>query len=317
MKYFINKIILFSLFPFLLLALSFFIADGTTDEFYVRFTTPEQKSMIVGTSRAAQGIQPSIIDSILNKNKQTSALFNYSFTVAHSPYGPAYYESIKRKLDKSSKDGKFIIAVDPWSLSLKKEKLNDENIFPENDMAVGKTRHVNCYPNFEYLIHSYSSPLLMIWMTKILSALHIDGKERLYLHKDGWLEVSVSMDSAEVQKRIERKINDYKTNEVPYFHLSPVRYEYLRKTIELFRKHGDVFLVRLPVHANFKDLEDRISPRFDSLMTSLARENNIAYLNFINDSTKYRYTDGNHLYKESGRKLSKKIGEYILNCCPD
>lgn len=315
MKHFIKKIILFSLLPFLLIVLSFFVADGTTDEFYIRFTTPEQKSMIVGTSRAAQGIQPSVIDSVLNKNQQTAALFNYAFTVAHSPYGPAYYESIKRKLDKNSKDGKFIIAVDPWSLSLQKEQSSSENIFPENDLAVGKTRQVNCYPNFEYLIQSYSSPLLMIWVTKILSALHLDGKERLYLHKDGWLEVSVNMDSTNVKKRIEKKIDDYKANQVPYFHLSHVRYEYLKKTIELFRNHGDVFLVRLPVHASFKDLENGISPQFDSLMTTLAKDNNIAYLNFINDSTAYRFTDGNHLYKESGRILSEKIATHILGCC--
>ena len=129
MKHFIKKTILFLLVPFLLLVLSFFVADGTTDEFYIRFTTPEQNSMIVGTSRAAQDILPAVIDSVLNNNHLAGASFNYAFTVAHSPYGPAYYESIKKKLNKNSKEGKFIVAVDPWSLSLKEEKSNDRNSF--------------------------------------------------------------------------------------------------------------------------------------------------------------------------------------------
>ena len=291
--------------------MSFFIADGTTDEFYVRFTTPQQKSMIVGTSRAAQGIQPYIIDSILSKEKPD--IFNYSFTIAHSPFGPAYYESIKRKLNENSNGGKFIIAVDPWSISLKKGSQDSVGHFPENDLAVGKTQCVSCSPNFEYLLDSYTRPLAMVWMTKILIMLNLEGKESLFLHKDGWLEVSVSMDSTEVHKRIEKKIKEYSINEVPHFHFSSVRYNYLKKTIELFRKHGDVFLVRLPVHARMKYIEDSICPRFDSLMNGLAKSNNIPYLNYINDNAKYEYTDGNHLYKDSGRRLSKKIGEDMLN----
>ena len=39
-------------------------ADGSTDPFYTRFTTPRQNNLILGTSRAAQGVQPGILDSI-------------------------------------------------------------------------------------------------------------------------------------------------------------------------------------------------------------------------------------------------------------
>ena len=311
MKYLVYKTFLFLLFPLLVLGMSFFIADGTTDAFYVRFTTPVQKSMIVGTSRAAQGIQPYVIDSILSKEKLD--IFNYSFTIAHSPFGPAYYESIKRKLNENSTGGKFIVAVDPWSISLEKASPDSVTHFPEDDLAVGKTQCVSCNPNFEYLLNSYNSPLAMVWMAKILIMLNLEGKESLLLHKDGWLEVSVSMDSAEVRKRIEKKIKEYETKEVPHFHLSSVRYDYLEKTIELFRKHGDVFLVRLPVHARMKYIEDSVCPQFDSLMNRLTERNNIPYLNYINDNADYEYTDGNHLYKDSGRRLSEKIGQYMLN----
>lgn len=73
-------------------------ADGYTDPFYMRFTTSKQNSLILGTSRAAQGLQPKFFDSIL---KET--ILNYSFTVAHSPFGKTYLRSIKKKMDLNSK----------------------------------------------------------------------------------------------------------------------------------------------------------------------------------------------------------------------
>lgn len=315
MKFFILKTILFLLFPGIVLIAAFFVADGVTDEFYMRFTTPRQKSMVVGTSRAAQGIQPYVIDSVFNAGNHKLNLFNYSFTVAHSPYGPAYYKSIRKKLDESSLTGKFIVAVDPWSISSKAQNPNDSSIFPENNLSVGKTKCIDCYPNFEYLTNSYSKPLLMVFVDKLLVALKMEGKESLLLHKDGWLEVTVSMDSMEVRKRIEKKVSDYEKNELPYYHFSSLRYEYLKKTIDLFQKHGDVYLVRLPVSKRMKDLDDRMLPEFDSVISSLAKSRNIPYLNFCLSSEDYKYTDGNHLYKESGYVLSKKIGELMLNNC--
>ena len=37
------------------------LTNGYTDPFYLRFTTPKNNNLIIGTSRAAQGIQPEII----------------------------------------------------------------------------------------------------------------------------------------------------------------------------------------------------------------------------------------------------------------
>ena len=77
-------------------------ADGGTDPFYIRFTTPKQQNLILGTSRAAQGLQPHVFDSICNVN-----FYNYSFTIAHSPYGPTYLNSIKKKLNKAGTKNPF------------------------------------------------------------------------------------------------------------------------------------------------------------------------------------------------------------------
>lgn len=312
MKQFFKKIVLFSIVPLILFVAAFFVADGGTDEFYVRFTTPQQNSMIVGTSRAAQGIIPSVIDSVLNNNNTAAKLFNYSFTIAHSPYGPAYYESIKRKLNENARGGKFIVAVDPWSLSIGKETPDEGSKLPENDLAVGQTKDVTSSPNFDYLTNAYQYSPMMIWMEKLLKVLHLEGVESLYLHDNGWLEVTVGMDSADVEKRIARTIKKYESDRSLNNRLSAVRFDYLHKTIELLRSHGDVLLVRLPVHPRIKSMEDKFCPQFDSLMNNVSKDNAVPYLNFMPENTAYQYTDGSHMYKDSGKRLSKKIAEFII-----
>jgi hypothetical protein len=40
---------------------------------------------------------------------------------------------------------------------------------------------------------------------------------------------------------------------------------------------------------------------------------NIPYKNFKSSAKEFQYVDGNHLYKASGRNVSKQIGTWILN----
>ncbi|HEX8278894.1 MAG TPA: hypothetical protein VF540_09375, partial [Segetibacter sp.] len=193
MKRFIKGLMLFSILPVSLIVLCFFLADGTIDTFYLRFTTPSQNSFILGTSRAAQGLQPDIIDSFLNQNGFASKLFNYSFTVAHSPYGPVYYEAIRKKLDKNTQNGIFIIAVDPWSISSGTKDPNDSTAFEENKLCLATTKAINSVrPNIDYLINSYAEPIFSIYIKRIKNLLR---EPPLVLHKNGWLEVKVNMDS--------------------------------------------------------------------------------------------------------------------------
>ena len=82
MRKFILKVTAFSLITitFFFLALSF--ADGSTDNYYIRFSTPRQENLILGTSKAAVGLNPDVFNTICNVN-----MFNFAFTVTQSPYG--------------------------------------------------------------------------------------------------------------------------------------------------------------------------------------------------------------------------------------
>lgn len=298
-----------SLFLFLVFTSFLYIsslADGNTDPFYLRFTSPKQTSLILGTSRAAQGIQPAVLDATLDEIYPELKTYNFSFTVVHSPYGPVYYQAINKKLDKDTKNGLFILAVDPWAISTKSEQPDDTTRFLENELSLATTHFYNLNPNLEYLLENHNTPLASLIFNKIA-----EPENQMILKDNGWLEVSIPMKSSVVEERTLEKVEEYKKNMLPYYKFSAVRLQYLAKTINLLRNHGDVYLVRLPVDDRMYALEQKLMPEFDTLLNKLAVENNIAYINFINSRKNYRYTDGNHIEKDSGKRLTADIASAI------
>lgn len=288
---------------FLVLVLgSFFIvfiqADGSSDPFYIRFTTRKQHALILGTSRAAQGIQPAVLDKILPGNN----FFNFSFTLISSPYGPVYLNSIKKKLDQETTNGIFILSVDPWSISSKSGYPNDSTRFKERRQILSLSPWVNLYPNIPYLVNFYGEPFYtLIWKEKT----------SMFLHNDGWLEVTIRMDSSAIRKNIDRKIYIYKKNNLPNFKYSEVRYEYLIKTIAFLKQHGDVYMVRLPVHPKMMEIDNQLVPDFSEKMNLISKTTGTPYLDLTGLNDSLTYTDGNHLYKESGKIITRRIGNWI------
>lgn len=273
-----------------------FLAGGYTDPFYVRFTTPKQKNFIIGTSRAAQGLQPGIFNSILNTD-----IYNYAFTIAHSPFGEIYYESILRKHNKEE-NGVFIITVDPWSISSWTENPNDLTKFRENQLCLGNTKCVSCNPNYEYLYKNLKGKY---------DNIIFPPSENMYLHKNGWLEIKgIKMDSTSVNSRITNKVKTYRTRHMPRTKFSDVRLDYLLKTIKYFKDYGRVYLVRLPIHKSMMVIENELMPEFDSVINN-AIELSDGYLDLTIKNDAFTYTDGNHLYKASGKEVSELIANWI------
>ena len=141
-----------------------FFADGYTDPFYLRFTSPKQKSLIIGTSRAAQGIRPSIMDSVLDAKRFNIPIYNFAFTILHSPYGKTYYNAIDSKLVKDNFNGLFIVAVDPWSISLR----TNLNYDIESKKELSKLIYFNMNPNYDYLMNAYKSSMFNLLLIIIV-----------------------------------------------------------------------------------------------------------------------------------------------------
>lgn len=305
-----NTILKFSLYILVILGIHFLAAKyagGDFDPFYRRLASGQYQSMIIGTSRAAQGIQPAILNDLLKD--QNTPISNFAFTLANSSFGEVYSKAIQEKLNTDNTNNIFIIAVDPFALSTHDNPTGNPDNFREKDYFLAKVPvTTNGLPNFKYLLNEYPDSWgRMIWDLK-----SIGSKSRLYLHHNGWLEVDVPMDEASVAARTNASIQDYKES-TPLKQFSEHRFTALKETITFFKKYGQVYLVRLPVHKELYDIEQQFHPNFDAFVCDLATGFNIKFWSFAARSSEFEYTDGNHLYKTSGARISKEIGQNILN----
>ncbi len=273
-------------------------ANGYTDPFYIRFTTPKQNSLIIGTSRAAQGLQPKIVDPILKVD-----ISNYSFTVAHSPFGKTYLNSIKKKVNKNSKKGIFIIAVDPWSIASFTKTPNDSLLFRELRLALKNMWMVSLNPNPIYIMNNWNKKYYKLLTNK---------KSKVFLHNDGWLEVNVNLSPVSVSRNITKKVSTYRKNILPKAKFSENRFNYLKQTILFLKKHGDVFLVRLPIHPKIMEMENELMPNFNDRILEAIKLSN-GFLDLTSKNSDFNYTDGNHLHKNSGKEVSEITANWIYN----
>ncbi|MEX0996454.1 MAG: hypothetical protein WDZ45_05365 [Flavobacteriaceae bacterium] len=273
-------------------------ADGATDPFYLRFTTPQKSNLILGTSRAAQGLQPSVFKKNFEKE-----FFNYAFTLPHSPFGETYLNSIKMKLDTTVRDGIFIVTVDPWSIASSGENPNDPLLFQERHLCLGTTSNVNTKPNFEYLIENFKGKYYKLFKPK---------SEDMFLHKDGWLEVNHQINSIDRLKYIELRVAEYKKEKLPLFNFSETRLNQLAKTVTYLKKYGRVYLVRLPVHKLMYKVDQTLIPDFNEKINPIILLSD-GYFDLTPLNSNFEYTDGNHLEKNSGAIVSLKIAQSIQN----
>lgn len=298
MKKFILRSSVFSMFVVLTFFLIISQADGYTDPSYIKFTTPKQENLILGSSRALQGLQPNLI-----YKKSSIKFYNYAFSIMISPFGKTYLEGIKRKIKESNKKGNFIIEINPWCLVSETKNPNDSLHFREIDLALGNTDVVDKKPNFKYLLNNLKGEYYSVFTRK---------NSPTFLHNDGWLEVSIPMDSFSNSKRIDEKILFYRQTMLPKMKFSSVRYHYLKEMISYLNNYGNVYLVRLPIDYRMMEIDNELLPIFNSLIEEL-KPMSKGYLDMTIDNSKYLYTDGNHLYKTSSAKVSAIIADWIKN----
>lgn len=273
-------------------------AGGNTDSFYRRFTSPQQSNLILGNSRAAQGVRPEFLHAT-NGEK----FYNYSFTIFDSPYGEAYFKSIEKKLKPDTKNGNFILTVDPWSISMSKK--NPSNM-PESNLMMGKTKFTNINPNYEYLIKNYHKSWFSLYQTR--EDLY---KSKMYLNEDGWLEISISFKNIEEYEKKEQEKRIAYQKYAKEYALSQKRIEWLEKTISFLQKHGKVIVVRLPQSKEIHAIEESYMPEFKNLLETISQKHHIKFIDYSNSGEEYHYVDGNHLEKNSGKEFTKKLNDSL------
>ncbi len=300
MKKFLIKIVPYFVAVLIVLAILGSFADGNTDDNYMHFSVKKPQNIILGDSRGSQGVVPGVL-----KNKLSTNFDNFSLNIVESPYGQVYFKALKRKLDPETKNGTFILTVSPWNLSLNKS-IKEEKDFPEEHSPLNDMYFYDQSPNYEYLLKHYTRSWFKIYTERAEL-----GRSNTFLHQDGWLEVNINMHRDSVAVRTNKKELFYEglANTVE---LSPERLKAINEMINYLRTKGKVYLVRLPTSKGLITIENRKYPAFNKLLKDIARKQNVKFFDFSGNYSEYDYTDGNHLYKESSRKITGRIADSIL-----
>ena len=307
----ILKLSLFSVLPLLVIGYAIFLTGKQTDDFYKRFISKQQHSLILGSSRGS-GINPAILDQIILSKHPNVKFYNYAFTWGHSPYGPKYLESIQKKLDPKTKDGIFVVIVEPTALMVTRAKPDSPEYYFENDKSVAKTSFVNINPNLEYLMESYDYSLTRALNLKILPPKNPMAEVEIL--DNGKMEVKMIKDyspekRAEENKRkmaeFQQRIDDLKWSEK--------RLKYLGETITFLQKHGKVILLRMPINRVPYQIEESAVPFFDSKMEELSAQYKVNYTNFNRTPNDYKCIDEVHLSNQSMTEFSRELGEKIVS----
>lgn len=307
-----NLIIKFTVFSVILTGLYFFalwqLAQGQVDYFYAKFTH-KAGSMIIGISRANDGIAPNVIEQNFEKNEIDYPILNFAFTNQISDYGPVYLNAIKKKILPQTKNGIFILEINPGSLSILKSQPDTESSLEKDQTFLSDLRHFNQHPNFEYIRKMYSHSLYKGFKkTRRIDAMR-------YCHPDGWQEVMEKNEFYEVSKDEITEWTEMKLNEInstkDYYKPSLARIQYLAETIKYLKNFGKVYLVRFPISSDHWEVEQSSWPEFNSIIAETARKNQVTYLDYSNYGTQYPTYDGSHLFGNSAKAFTQKLCDDI------
>ncbi len=282
------------------------LAGPFTDPFYRRFTTPKCESMVVGSSRAAQGIIPEILHSQWAEyGESVPPIYNYSFTIKSTPYGAPYTASILRKLNRTSRASNrlFILEVNPWSLSDLFLTAHPSDPFTEAAFAPNNMDFVDWDPNPEYIFKNVDNRLLVITR-------HFFHHAHPILQADGSLEITIKRSESELMAAIKEKQVEYQ-NFAKRSNLSQIRLTHLSNLIDSLSGYGKCVLVRLPVHPLIGQIEEDFFEEFDPQMEEMVVRQKVSYINLKDFNNKIETTDGNHLSRASAIEISKYLAKEI------
>jgi hypothetical protein len=254
------------------------------DPYYLKLLAPSKGGLILGDSRALQGIDPDQFDFPIE---------NFAFTIGHSPYDASYIKLIRKKIPKG-RGFQHLVSVTPWSLINNTGSKEDLNPFFSERLQLGFYN-----PNFEYI-----SKYMDLSFTNLLNLL----SSHAFTCDNGWLKQE--MDSADLYREYPRRVKEKVENyEIKYpilvINLKTQRVQNLLEIIFLLKRSGNVNIVRLPVSKEMLDLENRRFPKFNQLLLEIAELSNSGYIDLTD--MKVQTTDGNHIWYKEVERVSKQL----------
>ena len=276
---------------------------------YAKFTH-QSPSLIIGLSRAHNGISPEILDSTLQSTPYERGFLNFAFEKSQSPYGKVYLEAIKKKVPKHTTRGIFILGVSPASFTAPVRFTTADEINKNDKQSlIGKISELNKNPNFEYIRKGYGGSLyrgLFPFNPQITTVYHDNGWEEFKRSSKNY-----HISDEDVAKWTSQTMGGYKRvmKEQPEV-VSEFRLANFNEIISFLKQHGQVFVVRMPVDPLVLGMETQWWKEFNTEMTLISAAKDVPYFDF-SDATQYKTYDGSHLSSAYAKEFSVHLAEDI------
>lgn len=266
--------------------------ESYIDQNYARLTSYHNQGLIIGTSRSAIDLEPSILGG---------QLYNFSFTIDASPYDNSYMALIRKYHQNASFDKNriHILTVDPWALS---SIPGAENLI--NPSFTSKLKLEPMRPNFEYILRFAN---LSIWE---ISNVMMNSDRNLHINSFGRMIKPMTEEflNKDYKRKLGVKIDNYKQSETyKKGKISANKLRNLEELIDYLKLDGKVYLIRLPIASEMLELEDTMCPEFNSLMLNISGKHKVTYIDIMPARNQFRTTDGHHMWENEIPKFNRYL----------
>lgn len=277
-----------------------YLTTGPVDFYYHKFTE-KSGSLIIGLSRARDGISPEILEANF-ENTYKKPLLNFAFERTQSSFGQAYLNAIKQKIDTNSTNGLFIVSVTPGSFVTAKRIKERDSLLFDQGLILSKLSNFNVNPNYEYIRKCYSSSLYRGFLK--------NKKSPRKIHNNGWIEFQGHLSINQREKIRKLHLSEY-SEVIKHIRKSNYKINQFKETINFLKKHGTVVLIRMPMHPEFLEFEDQYWPEFNQFIKGYSEINKTPYFDYSKSNKNYKTVDGSHMFGESAKEFSAQLASDI------
>ncbi|NMH88226.1 hypothetical protein [Flavivirga algicola] len=303
-KFIVQLLLYFILFAGIYFFFVYKLSKGYVDQFYNK-VNQDAGSLIIGLSRADQGIDPFILEEELSNYDKP--IVNFSMNAHQSAFGEVYLQGIDKKLSTNNINGLFIVSISPGNFTVRAEIKDDKIYDLDKEAIIGSIDNLTSKPNFDYIISKYQQPLYNSLFNK-------ENLDYFMSHPNGWNEIALAKENDSKDMAFwKEQTTDYYNREIKKLRISKYRIKYFVKTIEYLKTKGKVFVIRMPSDLDVVKFENDNWKNFDSQFDSISKKHSIPYFNYSKRSNEFIAYDGSHLESESAKKFTKLLSIDIKN----
>lgn len=282
-------------------------------------------SMIFGSSRSGQGVNPTVLEMALPASGKWQ---NFSFNLAVSPWNDAYVDAIEQKLECSLEADEaphFLVFVDPWMLDGltgggEKTWLNADWA----DVCNMNTIRFAWHKTNPLDVIGYGSGMDLFGVIATVPGQLMQltsGTEsisRKGLMSNGWLPNPKKKSPREIAKAIDEKVDVYRKGKtIGEIWPGPENIAALNRCIQILKtsaSQSKIYLVRPPTSEKMRALEDEWFPDTNRELRRISKQHAIAFLDTHHDWSERdmrHFNDGHHLNMEGANAFSQYLAQAI------